>query len=417
MGRNERKSGVAAASLGGLSLALLGLGLLGCGGSEGSKGKPLPCLRGDLEGCYEKCDTTADCGSGLTCQQDGLKRQCLAYCTAESASTDCGPNSSCSALGQCEKGSLDGGSSDGDGGKPGGGGCGKVDVAAHPQTPNVILIVDQSSSMAEDLGGVSRWQALKNVLLANDGLIADLQSKVRFGLFLYSSKNHEIACPALTSVSAKLDNLAAIRDVYLPADMIEDTPTGDAVTAITDMVTNQFVDMGVSDETIFILATDGEPDTCAQPDPQNGQQQAIAAVKRAFDMDIKTYVIAVSKDNQEGISSGHAQALASAGVGGASSAKFYRVSNVTELESSLREIVEGQLDCVQKLNGTFPDEVKTACDADGTVSVSGKALMCDADWVIVNPSTIEIKGEACDRVKADNASISAQFACGVIDLF
>ena len=36
------------------------------------------------------------------------------------------------------------------------------------------------------------------------------------------------------------------------------------------------------DPTIFILATDGEPDTCAQPNPQEGQPEALASEHERF---------------------------------------------------------------------------------------------------------------------------------------
>ncbi len=412
-----------------LATALFGLVLLGCGGSDkkGGQSRSGPCTRAELQGCGAACASDTACEAGLHC---GSEKTCTAQCTAESSLVDCGESNACSAVGECTNMSV----GDGDGDSSGDGdsnSCAKVNVAAHPTTPNVILIIDQSSSMGEDLGGVSRWQALKNVLLGDEGLIAELESQVRFGLYLYSSKDFDIECPALTIVPASLDNLEAITEVYSPASMIEDTPTGDAINAITDMLAGGFNDQGGGDQTIFILATDGEPDTCAQPDPQRGQQHAIDAVKRAFDEGFKTFVLAVSEDNQQGISSGHAQDLANTGTGKplvpyrdcedapdpATCAPFYRVDSVKKLENSLREIVSGQLDCVMRLDGSFPEEVKGACDAQGTITLNGQDLTCETDWVIVERSVIEIKGAACDKLKQPGASFSASFACGGIDLF
>jgi hypothetical protein len=72
---------------------------------------------------------------------------------------------------------------------------------------------------------------------------------------------------------------------------------------------------------------------------------------------------------------------------------------------------------VVRLEGTFPDSVQTACDAMGTIEVTGEKLTCETDWVIVDRSVIEIKGEACEKLKKPNASLRASFACGGIDLF
>jgi hypothetical protein len=211
-----------------LALALSPLALSSCDGDGAAAKGGGPCVRKELANCGLACVVDATCGPGLTCGADD--RKCTAQCTGESVALDCESGETCSADGRCVSES----SGDGDG-DDSNGGCASKSVAARPTTPNVILIVDQSSSMVEDLGGVSRWQALKNVLLANDGLIAELQSQVRFGLYLYSSRNFEkdtgVKCPALTNVPVALNNLDAIRTVYQPADMIEDTPTGDAPAA------------------------------------------------------------------------------------------------------------------------------------------------------------------------------------------
>jgi hypothetical protein len=102
--------------------------------------------------------------------------------------------------------------------------------------PTVILIIDQSSSMEESFGSDTRWNTLRDFLLESpDGLIADLQSQVRFGLAMYSAESGGAnpepigECPMVTSVAPALDNFDAIEAVYAGAEPIEDTPTGDAI--------------------------------------------------------------------------------------------------------------------------------------------------------------------------------------------
>src|SRR5258707_665443 len=60
---------------------------------------------------------------------------------------------------------------------------------------------------------------------------------------------------------------------------------------------------------IIVLATDGEPDTCEEPNPQNGGPAAIAAASTAFSAGIHTYVLSVGGDVRS------AQQMANAGAG------------------------------------------------------------------------------------------------------
>jgi nitric oxide reductase activation protein len=46
----------------------------------------------------------------------------------------------------------------------------------------------------------------------------------------------------------------------------------------------------------LVLITDGEPDTCSEPDPQNGQEQALQAAQEAHQRGIEMYVVGVSSD-------------------------------------------------------------------------------------------------------------------------
>ncbi|HEX6240785.1 MAG TPA: hypothetical protein VFZ61_07825, partial [Polyangiales bacterium] len=142
-----------------------------------------PCSRGQIEGCGLTCGPSASCNGGLYCGGDST---CTADCTLATVAMDCEDGASCSSDGRCvlESSTTDGGAGDaGDGGQ----GCGIVTLQADPVTPNVILIIDQSSSMDEEFGSSTRWQSLKDSLLSDTGLIKELQHVVRFGATFYSA--------------------------------------------------------------------------------------------------------------------------------------------------------------------------------------------------------------------------------------
>jgi hypothetical protein len=108
--------------------------------------------------------------------------------------------------------------------------CADTLVRTSRVTPTVILLVDQSSSMEEDFGDGSRWNVLRDFLLQDpEGLIADLQQQVRFGLALYSAEEDAAECPLVTTVEPAIDNYDAIAATYREAEPIGDTPTGDSI--------------------------------------------------------------------------------------------------------------------------------------------------------------------------------------------
>ena len=62
---------------------------------------------------------------------------------------------------------------------------------------------------------------------------------------------------------------------------------------------------------ILVLATDGEPDTCEQPKPNEGQQESIDAAAHAYANGIPVYVIGIGDD----VGMEHLQDVANAGAG------------------------------------------------------------------------------------------------------
>src|SRR5262245_40004691 len=156
-------------------VAALALVLGACGSEEKTSS---PCARNELEACGLICSVATPCYGGTYCGGDST---CMAECTPGSAATDCGKGETCSGDGHCVASGADAGTGDGGTGGEGDSGCGYVTLQATPVTPNVILIIDQSSSMDEKFGSSTRWQSLKDSLLADNGLIKELQHVVRFG--------------------------------------------------------------------------------------------------------------------------------------------------------------------------------------------------------------------------------------------
>lgn len=294
--------------------------------------------------------------------------------------------------------------------------CAEVELDTQRTTPNVVLVVDQSGSMNEGFSGGSRWDVLRDSLLDDDGLIRDLQGQVRFGLALFSARGDEGSppigmCPMVESVPPALNNYDAIEALYSEAEPIDDTPTGDSLDFLLDQI--EFAPDRSDDPTIFILATDGEPDRCEQLDPQDGHEESVAAVQRAYRASVRTFVISVGRGT---VSEEHLQDVANAGVGrrdGEPNAPFWEAGDDDGLRSALREIVGGALSCVIELRGRVEPDM--ACS--GRVELNGVELPCDDPngWEVVDESHIELRGEACERLQNGMAAeLKATFPCDIV---
>lgn len=362
------------------------------------------------EGCDVTCSAEEPCAPGLYCGEEGV---CTADCDPLRPAEGC-PDGICRNDGRCEPAMrADGGRADGSNV------CADVQVQATRVTPNVILIVDQSGSMTERFGDSNRWDALRDSLLADPGgLVTELDSIVRFGLALYSAEapiDFEPVpgeCPLITWVPPDLNNHGAIAAVYRPADPIDETPTGASIDWALDRLTMS-PDPN-ADPTIFILATDGEPDTCEQPNPQNGQGESLAAVERAYLAGIRTYIISVGRGT---VSEAHLQDMANAGLGrepGDPDAQFWEAGDDEGLRTALMDIVGGQLSCVVELQGRI-DDLEQACS--GRVELNGLPIPCnDPDgWRAIDESHIELRGDSCETLQSGpGVTLNATFPCGII---
>jgi hypothetical protein len=397
-------------------LTLLGsLVATGCKGSS-SESRVSPCE--STLTCGAACSALGSCALGQYC---GSSKVCTADCTPSDG--NCKAGQSCNANGQCVVGGgIDPGVIPGSGGAGADlpDGCVRHQVKVSSPIPTVVMLIDQSGSMNERFGSGNRWNVLRDALIdKNTGIISTLESKVRFGLALYTSENGfgsdtpPKICPIITEVAPALNNYAAITAKYLPNDWKGDTPTGESIDVAVKILD------GVTEEgpKALVLATDGEPDRCADPNPgdQMGHDVArglsVTAVQNAFKKQITTFVISVGDD----VGQDHLRAVANAGQGLAvdvdTTNRFHLANNQAELATAFDTIVSGVRSCVFTLNGT----VEASRADTGSVLLDGKFLVyMNADgWRMNSPSEVELVGAACATLKrSGDHDVKIDFPCG-----
>ncbi|HEY3358390.1 MAG TPA: vWA domain-containing protein [Polyangia bacterium] len=344
--------------------------------------------------CGRTCATTAACGANLYC--DGT--QCRADCTP--GGTECGAGMVCLAHGLC------------------GPDCPRVAVDLTLVVPRVVILIDQSGSMTSDFNGRSRWQAVKVALTdPTTGVVPALQSQVIFGATLYTSHNGTAGggtCPILTVVDPALDNATAIRDLLATHDPDTDTPTGESIDAVVAAfaATPPNPD-GHEGPRIIILATDGEPDTCAVPNPQTGQARAIQGAQNAFNAGIRMFMLSVGNE----VGAAHMQDMANAGVGlavgGTANAPYYVANDTAGLITAFQQIIGAVRSC----SFTLSAAVQPGFESQGDVRLNGDAIgyQDPNGWTLTNPTTLELLGTACQQYLADQSvTLAATFPCGSI---
>jgi hypothetical protein len=290
-------------------------------------------------------------------------------------------------------------------------GCPLLDVILVPQTPTMVLLVDQSTSMNEILSdNETRWNVITNVLIdPNTGIVPQFAASMRLGLTLYSSIDGNTTgneCPLLVEVAPALDNAAAIDSVMSMSMPVGETPTGESL----DVVWQQLDALDVPGRKYIVLATDGEPDTCVMPNPQEGQPQSLAAAQAAFAAGIETFIISVGAD----VSDMHLQEMANAGKGvqmGDPNAPFYLALDQAALVDAFSDILAGVRSCQLDLDSALTDADAANCsvEVNGTIVPLGDPN----GWQLNNPNEVELLGTACDALQTGTSSVQMECACGV----
>lgn len=309
-------------------------------------------------------------------------------------------------------------------------GCARADVRASRVKPIVHLVIDGSGSMTAPFGGSTRWDALRSALMDADGLIQKLQSVVSFGMVMYDGALglNDVAnlldtiipglgvvipqagtdeCPRIVTVDAALDNFAPIDQAYPQMPLGGSTPTHIALRTVMDDVTMraQQPDQEHPPEYV-VLATDGAPnDFCAGEMAGDVTGEVIAQVMRGANQGVKTFVISLAGD--DAMLQAHLEQVAAAGNTGEAP---FTPTTKDDLVAVLTQIIGGAVTCEVRLSG----EVTPGRECSGKVDVNGVELVCNEDWQLVSPNTIEILGQACDDFKSNaQALLHADFPCNV----
>jgi len=282
-------------------------------------------------------------------------------------------------------------------------GCGKqtFPIQASKQSPNIMMVVDESGSMQEMVPGTTstKWDSLKDSLKA---LLAQYVGEVNWGLSVFPKPGGMQCTPGAVDVPVGPNNTTKVLQVLQPLTdqtIGGSTPTDQTIQAV-------MAGGGLNDTTrnnYILLMTDGLPN-CGSDG--TGVEKTIASAYAATPS-VSTFVVGIGDGTQSA-----PQTLDSWATAGHSARKtsplYYQANNVNDLNMAFGEIVAGIASCTYKLTDK-PDDPNLL-----TSYIDGHLVPVDAaNGMTYDPGSqsVEFHGMSCDKIKAGAAKVDVIYGC------
>lgn len=276
-------------------------------------------------------------------------------------------------------------------------GCGKqtFPIQASKQSPNIMMVVDESGSMKDPIGGstMSKWTALQGAV---NQLLGAYSGSAQWGLSIFphtpanqcSAGQVDVAVAPNTTMTI-LSKLNALTDQTIGGS----TPTTSTLQAMLGSTA------GLADATksnYVLLMTDGEPNCGGDV---NSVKNVIGQLY-AQTVSVRTFVVGIgdgTSSNPTALNSwaeaGHTQRTGAT--------EYYQVNTVNDLQMAFADIVNGVASCTYQLS------MKPA-DASLIVAyIGGVAVPQDptnGTTYDAGSNTLVFHGTSCDQIKGGAAS-------------
>lgn len=322
-----------------------------------------------------------DCGEGQICGPDGS-------CVPNTTGGPCEDDKNCVGGEVCSAGIC---------------GCGGELYQAEQVPANMLIVLDRSTSMRDEIGGAgTKWEIAHEAI---GRMLDDYAGQIRFGLMLYPGLDQacdegEECGPGAVFVDVGPDTADAIRDFLAGADTCSfGTPTAEALEVLTDYA-------GLEDTeraNYILLITDGQS-TCDDPVPR-------VTALRDESPEIRTFVVGFGSSVDPDELGDMAEAGGTARSG---DPPYYQADDDASLLEALLSIGGGVLSCSFELSSVPPDEELLYIYFDereiarDTTQTNGWDY--DADT-----NQITFYGEACDDLQAGRVGdLVVSYGCPLI---
>ncbi|MEZ4385706.1 MAG: VWA domain-containing protein [Nannocystaceae bacterium] len=282
-----------------------------------------------------------------------------------------------------------------------GGDCGAMSFEITKLPPNLMLMLDRSGSMDNEVDGKTRWDVARDAVAS---LVDNYNAEIRFGLDTYSACL-DGGCSAGAIVVPIADNNAGAVTGFLADKLGEgssngmgqgnggvkylcdsgdpETSTGKSLLAMVGEPSLQDPSRG---NAVLLITDGGESGDCKQ----GTDGPSAAGDLLAQRVPVKTYVVGFSGDVNAGELTNVAQA------GGTD--MYYQADNLDQLGVAFEEIAKSVASCDYKLDQAPPDDTEIyVFFNDDPVAIPNDPN----DGWIYDPitNTIKFVGSACAKIK------------------
>lgn len=358
------------------------------------------CSSGGGAAVGEACDADGDCAAGLVCSAG----------TCRDAG-DAGPIEDVGPRGDVPTG------------------CGEFPFTVSAEPPDLILVVDRSLSMRDDIpGGGSKWDAL---LAAVDSVTHSLEANVHFGLASYPDPDSSGFCgPGSVLIDPAVNNADAIVDRLTADGTGGATPTAPSLQAVGAYLSMPRA--GHEDHPpAILLATDGAPNcndmldgsSCTCTTSMSGgdcgggdfcldDARTYSVIEAIAGGDPRVPVYVIGLPGTEMFADVLSEMARRGGTARAGDPAYYAAADAAALEAALGEIAGGVVSCVFRMDIAPENPRRVRIIVDGmdvphTDDRSEGWAYTDADNTV-----IELFGSWCDRLTDGGShTVTAEYAC------
>ena len=306
---------------------------------------------------------------------------------------------------------------------PGGVTCGAVGRPAQPLPPDILIALDTSSSMNDDLGNAtcaggcgqsSKWAA---AAAAINSAVAATAGRVNWGLELFATKEANL-CGAFPGVNVDTfpASAVAIGDALhfltMPNGGVyggETRQTRGAVDAALARVMRR-PSPGLR---FMVLITDGAP-MCAPDGISVADDTAVTAAAIAAATTTRTSTFVVGVATGDGPADTSLLMMAEAGLG-RDGGGLFRTSTGDDIRAALNSVADQTAGCTFAVPEVSADGVQSRRHIG--VAVDGAEVPRDTtrtngwDYVDDTLASVRLYGSACAAVTADFAVVTINFKC------
>ena len=295
--------------------------------------------------------------------------------------------------------------------------CGVQDFDRQPKPAEVLLVLDRSGSMENELEtGETRWEAVVPTLV---GAIDATSAGIWWGLKSYPELDDTEQCapesivPTIHVPIAEGSGGTVVTAVEATTPLGDGTPTGDAIRFALEHLRERAM---MSDNPKFLLlATDGEPNCPDSDDDDDDGPDAVdytvAAIADALAEGFPTFVVGVDTSEDGAVENLNAMAEAG-GRPRAGDSKFYLASTQEEIEMALQEITGEIASCVFDLDPPPPVPENIAVDFNGMRAERDPTLQNGWEYTRDDHSQLEVYGTWCERIKSEaESTVNIKYGC------